>query len=277
MINISDTYQEASYHVLDEWKVTPIDEGLSNSAFIIEKGCEKFVCKFLDAGLSASVRYRILSMMHLAAEIGVGPKVVFADEQKGYVVMEYLEGTHPEIFDESAVEDAITSLRKIHRQTRYEPFSSIYERSEAIALDDRYALDSAISKVKEIECFVKQLGYSICHLDFHTKNIILSNGEAKIVDWDSCGFGHPYYDVAKLTHFLSWTEAEKVFGKYLNRSASKKEIACFYWMRAIVYMSIATNKLQKGNVEAGVDALQKFNEITEMGHYSEYLNTKNQW
>ena len=98
--------------------------------------------------------------------------------------------------------------------------------------------------------------------DFHTKNIIQpSLGPTHLIDWGSSQLGHPYYDVAKLTYPLSTEEALTYLHLYLEREPKPEEIERFVMLRAVVCISVATNRLLKGDHQAAENALEKFDAL----------------
>ena len=46
-------------------------------------------------------------------------------------------------------------------------------------------------------------GYSLCHYDFHPDNVLLQNGDAKVIDWMTAGAGDPCVDVCRTSVILN--------------------------------------------------------------------------
>lgn len=271
MINLPNADQEIVWHLPDQKEVIEFEEGLSNSTYLVVHQGRKYVVRDFHLKKNVSDSLRELWMMQLAAEIGVAPKIVHIDLKKGYVIIDYIEGHHPSS-DDKDLKQVVRQLKKIHQQEKYEPFFSIYDRYQNIRLDDMKRLDEAISTVQQIEKVVKKYDCTICHLDFHTKNVIQdADGQSWIIDWESVGLAHPYYDIAKLTHRTSWNYALELLAVYLEEQPTESQIAQLFIMRALVYMSIATNRYIRGEVETAEHALKEFLEITSSETFQKYL------
>lgn len=244
----------------NEWKVTPFEEGKSGCAYILEKGETKCALKLLDPSCPTSESMKEVWISQLAAEKGVGPKILSYNLEKRYIIMEYVEGFHPYIYDGTTMKPAVLELKTLHSQLRYEPFSGIYERYEQLLNEDSMFakhFKKAIETVYKMEKIVSGK-FTICHNDFHSKNIIIEDAKAKILDWSSCSFGHPYYDVAKLAYHLEDDEALQLFETYLEREPTPCETTHFKILRSIVHIARATNQLVRGNKESSLEALCEF-------------------
>lgn len=270
MINFTCVEYKVPYRFDEEWKISPCSEGMSGSAFVAERGGERVIVKAFDCKTPLSMRAKVASAVYLAEECGIGPKLLHVDLKGGFLVIEYLEaikgegGVLPngrEDFLETG-KKALLALKKIHVKGRFEPFTTIYERCEALDAEEKKLLEPALERARSIESRFKKWGAAPCHLDFHEKNIVESDGGLSIIDWDCFGEGNPYCDIAKFTHRLTEEEAALLFAHYLERKPTDEEREAFNAMRAVVYLSIATNQLKRGNREAGSASLSRFLEMT---------------
>lgn len=271
MIDFPSCEQEITWYLSEKHEVIEFEEGLSNSTYLVVHEGRKYVVRDFHLKQNTSEQFRELWMMQLAAELGVAPKIIHVDLKKGYAVIDYIEGEHPEA-SSNKLKQAVHQLRKVHDMVNYEPFASIYDSLQNIDLEDMSRLNHAISIIREIEKVIKTAGSTCCHLDFHTKNIIEGDdGKTWIIDWESTGLAHPFYDVAKLAHSLSFKDALELLGEYLQRAPTPTEEAQFYLLRSVVYMSIATNRYSKGEVDTARKALDDFLEIASVQHFQECL------
>ncbi len=274
MINFPIPDQEIVWYLPDQKEVIEFEEGLSNSTYLVVNEGRKYVVRDFHSKKNVSDSFRELWMMQLAAEIGIAPKIVHVDLKQGYVVIDYIEGHHPDVGDED-LKQAVRQLKKFHQQEQYEPFSSIYEGYRLIHLDDMTRLDKAITVVQQIETVIKKYGCTFCHLDFHTKNIIQGNdGSSWVIDWECAGLAHPYYDIAKLTHNFPFDDALDLLAEYLEKPPTESQKAQFFIIRAVVYMSIATNRYVRGETEVASSALDDFLEIISSETFQEQLHER---
>lgn len=266
--------KDYSEEEIKSMSITPTEEGLTGATFLVKIGQKKYVLKFLDMKLPLSKTLQEMWISQVASENGVGPKVLDFDIERRAIFMEYFEGAHPDTMDTKnpLTVSALKQLKQFHQSLSTSPFEAIYKRiSDAneknITISPK--MKQALEEVKIIEQRLKQIrtAPSLCHGDFHTKNIIFSKDHSILIDWESSGFGYPYYDLAKLTYGLEFCDALSLFAHYLERKPSKEEETEFYLLRTIVHISIASNRLVKGNNTILVDELaEKFlSEINSSG------------
>jgi len=247
---ITDKFHESKVNI------TPLDKGLTKSTYLLSLPNDKYVLKILDQQKPLSKILKELWFSQMASEIGIGPKISFIDIENRAILMDYIKNDSGERFDTA---DTMSKLALLHKNTHYEPFSTIYKRFSKIKSPSK-SLTNAIALVKGIEeKFIEDGCWpTLCHMDFHKENILTNNNIAALIDWESAGFGHPYYDIAKLTLSLEFDESVAYLKSYLNKTPTQIQISELRLMRTLVYMCIATNRYLKGDYTNGKKALDYF-------------------
>lgn len=238
-------------HILD-LEISSLDGGLTASTFLVKAGGRKYVLKILSPHLGLAEMMREMWLSTVAGEKGAGPKILDADIRMRALLMEFVPGEHFASLNpqDSAMADALQKLKGMQQPFSTKPFGTIRERIQKarenhIPLSE--TMEEALKEVEALELLLQEKGKSpvLCHGDFHIKNILVKDGSAALIDWEASGWGHPYYDVAKLTFSMEFSDSLKLFNLYLGRAASENEEAEFFSLRALVQMCVATNRLLK--------------------------------
>jgi thiamine kinase-like enzyme len=163
----------------------------------------------------------------LMGNLGIGP-AIFNSTGK-YMIMEELEGqvlTQDVLFSSTpgstkVMQSVATTLAKLHST----PYVSINKNSSnmlwsccdvlisQLRLNDdglyRYYKKELEKQQRTLDAL--QLPLVLGHGDFKPSNVIIldGSGEAKLVDWETCGCHFRAYDVAKLFRMTSTTITEK--------------------------------------------------------------------
>jgi len=88
---------------------------------------------------------------------------------------------------------------------------------------------------------------TLCHNDFHTKNILYDGDRFWLIDWEIAALSHPFYDLAYFAIFqlMSEQEGNKLLAIYLEREPTENELQDFKLLRRIAYGFIATAMLSE--------------------------------
>lgn len=236
----------------EELVLFPLDGGLTCSTYQFTHENITYVLKFLNRTTELSTLLREMWIFQLASEYDVAPKIVHFDLEERAILMHFAPGTPLDLDDVTSARQALLKLKLMHNSLPNQPFAAIKERGAKILenkIDLASQLTHALEIVAEIEKLVnlQGIGPTLCHSDFHTGNILTDGNEAWLIDWSSANFGHPYYDIAKLTYKLDFEPAKAYLRTYLERDPNEKEKALFYMIRLLCHMTIATNRYLKAH------------------------------
>ncbi len=148
--------------------------------------------------------YRVAS---LAAEAGLGPKVLFFDPSEEVLICEFIESdplTREAMKQPDRIRQVARLLRAIHRLPRtgqaFDPFDKA-RRWLGTASELGTPLPEEFSHLPERMIQVEQNAPKhtpcLCHNDFTLGNI-LEGGPLKVIDWELAGDANPLFDLASL-------------------------------------------------------------------------------
>jgi len=189
--------------------VTPLTGGMLNRSFRVREGDEDLVLKLAgDAapGLGASRRSEF-TMQALAAEAGLAPPVVLADEAWGFIVSRHASGRTPSAGDMRdarllarvgawiAALHALpvpAGLAVVDFGERAEGYLSRLKADSPGGFPGRLASELAARRT----ALPRPVQLAACHHDLHHRNFIDDGRRLLAVDWEYAGPGDPAADLA---------------------------------------------------------------------------------
>ena len=181
--------------------------GLTNGAYKVETRSGRYAFKLLNPGTSWQKidRAAELAIMEGAAAIGVAPKCLLADANKGFVVSEFLE---PVAAPQNPYDELAPVLRKLQGLS----LASLPQLNP-VAACQQYLGKIAAKGVEypAVEKLVETVDFSslekilepqvLCHGDLVPENILYTGEGIKLIDFEFSGMGHQVWDVAYLRSF----------------------------------------------------------------------------
>jgi len=209
----------------------PMPGGLTNRNYRVEAADQCFVLRLDDEhtanfGLDRATE---LKARNGASAAGLAPRVVFADNDRGILLSEYLTGDVWQAADLNETQNLV-SLAELIRDVHALP--SLGVRFEAGRVMQHYAgklIDSA-----DIRAFAKRCqqiamqtpvadGYCCCHNDINARNILVQD-RLMLLDWEYACDNDPLFDLASVIgfHDLGAKQTETLFNAYAGGSDSER-------------------------------------------------------
>jgi thiamine kinase-like enzyme len=197
--------------------ITRIAGGLSGAGVHrVDADGRSFVLKISRSDESIDSWRTRLEILRLAADAGVAPRVIHADEARRAVVSEFVAGKSfvAAYYDPSTRDAAIHKLGSTLR--------SVHALRIPVTVDSREPREllattwSGLSEVAGIPAFVGDAVQRVLdetpphsgrdtvlsHNDVNPGNLVYDDDRLLLVDWDAAGRNHPYYDLAAIAVFL---------------------------------------------------------------------------
>lgn len=134
-------------------------------------------------------------------------------------------------------------LRRLHESPAFPPTSSTQEEirhmvSELTARDIKLPplIHLVLKGLPQIEIpLQKTAKLSPCHNDLNIGNILFTQKEIKVIDWDDAGMGDPYLDIATIAFFFAFSSEDEdiLLKSYFGASPTAYQRDRFYLMKQL--------------------------------------------
>ena len=193
--------------------VVPIEAGITNRNYRVDVDGETFVLRLAgtDTELLGIDRAAEVEAGRVAAEAGVGPKVIAFEPELGCIVTRFVGGSpipEDELGDEAVMRSVVASIRAIHgsRPIRATfPVFRIVEGFRDIAAAhgvqvpaDYEAAHAVAGRIEEAFAGAPA-PLTTCHNDLLNANFLLEGDHTWIVDYEYAGMGDPFFDLGNLS------------------------------------------------------------------------------
>lgn len=234
---ISKTYQISD--------IKPMQGGYSTRVFsILTKSKHKMVLRVLPKRQSSQDFSKEISASMANARKLTAPEIFYFDKEHGVLVMDYLEGN---VLRESIYTDTetkVVNLAKLlkrshsvtgHELESYNIFQRIYDTVDGMSSMLPNRLEKLIEAVKQIEKKPNVHPEAPCHNDLNPNNIMESQGQLWLIDWEMAGQNDPFYDLATVANFLVVDRSLQIelLRAYLDRFPTRKELNRFDQLRLV--------------------------------------------
>ena len=227
--------------------------GMSNFTYIIEIDNKKYTFRIPGKGAEHFTnRKREIAIMKEIKQFDFLPDPIVNDEQTGYKIAPFVEGTPLSEISPKPYESVVAILKKLHNAPKfpfdYEPLKRL-EKYEKITsgLDPVYIAlkDKWIEIYNNILCHVELVA---CHGDSQTSNFVLGEKRLYLMDWEFSANNDPIYDIACFGN-ANFEEAKSLIEEYFE-SAGKKEYQRLYAWR--MFQCLQWHNVAKYKHEVGL-------------------------
>lgn len=206
-------------HILETWSewrcgikqrpqvVSRLSNGLVSQCWQVASASRYFAVRFSSDSIEQiNCRWEEeLQAAELAAQLGIGPEVVYASATAKVMVLEWggAVASKEQIGSELRLIQLAEALRLLH-QTPAELNTPGYQQTLEL-----YA--QKISRDSSVAPSQKQLDYAryldkqskylvFCHHDLSIGNVLLQQDRIQLIDWEYARIGHALFDLASLIH-----------------------------------------------------------------------------
>ncbi|WP_425641765.1 phosphotransferase [Marinomonas gallaica] len=203
-------------------KVSELDEGFSNHTYHVHwpyhLGIVVRISALNDVAFCVN-RSAELEIWQKAAEYGLTARVLWKNE-RNVVASEFLDGTTYSWEVEHTtltLEPICQAMRALHCITavshEYDVYALMASWLDHIEhhpnhheIKDLYQQASVFFQTLTMPVRPKRL--SVCHNDLNPKNMLVKDGEVRLIDWECAGMNDPLFDFAVLVHAHHLNDAQ---------------------------------------------------------------------
>src|SRR5215831_6326095 len=220
--------------------------GASNQNFRVESARGTMVLRLAarDVARFGVQRGRSLAAHRAAAEAGLAPQLIRADEQTGDCLSMLVPGetlTPGRAREPEVLATIGLALRRLHQLAptigRWSVFDDV-RRYIATALDEGLRLppdiDLLLGRLTQAEAVFQRLQVTdaLCHNDLQPQNLILGGNVVTVVDWEYSALGNPYFDLGGLSVNIDLSgDGEALLAKQYFSRAAPEHLARIRLMR----------------------------------------------
>lgn len=202
-------------------------DALCNSVYILscEKG--KFVIKIAE-GTNRKIELRKeINLLYLLKDYINVPKVLLCSpfQDSYFLLMNFIEGNKPKIFNEFVLKQMALALKKIHNfslKNEFVDFDKLIKIAKNNMIENRLDISEFLEyknlgNPEEILHYLKNnkpiAKSCLVHGDFRPKNMLMLDKKLFVLDWGLAFYGDIYYDFAIIKYYFTKEEFE-VFIKF---------------------------------------------------------------
>jgi len=231
----------------DVLSVERLHGGMSNYNYLVETTLGRLVVRVPGENAQKFVN-REIEKYHIDLVAGhqINQEVLFTDVESGIKISRYLEGKGLEKVEVKAV-DVVNLMRKYHAlisEVDYAPFDRInlFESYISNQSNEYFELRK---RLNEYQDYLLSQEKVFCHNDAQPLNMIMSNNQLFLLDWEFAGNNDPMYDLVCFTEDFgadpSFSEEliTTYFGRYDNDLLKRKLLwtifQCLQWYNVALF------------------------------------------
>ena len=236
--------------------ITSLKGGMSGSnLYKVDGKDSSYVIRLLGNCRSTESKAREVLVQTIASQEGWGPKLYASDIDEGWIIMEYIKPTPLTESDRMNDETYISlgqRLQQIHTGPEFlsvrDRLKEIKERLDRLYKENKIPQSIDYEVLKNIIDLVKKHGSTVLaptHRDLNPNNIIFSNHQPFIIDFEDAAQDDPFYDLGTIGIFYIFnTHHEEVFLKaYFNRVPTQQEYMRYQRMKQLALIAYGLNFL----------------------------------
>ena len=212
-------------HGTDDCIIQPLKAGYSKAIlFTIQNQDRKYVLKFSDSKFSSNQMIRAFLAQKIASDLGLAPKVYFADPNGLALLSRFVEGNHAGEFVKNHRESLSLfprAFRRLHSTqalpkvfTVFDEIRSLNRELEIKNIPTPQALIEILSSLEPIERALNKFpDFVLSHGDAVPVNIMIDEKSGTpqplFIDWDNARSTFRFEDQAIFSLFLRLDDQEK--------------------------------------------------------------------
>ncbi len=229
--------------------IEPVTKGLNNRSFKFKCKDKYYIYRHPDVNASKVVdRKKEAAALKMAKNLGVDKTLVYIDEAEGWKISEFIKTTEEfEFKNHQHIKLLADKLKVLHDSKENLGFTFNYQE-EANKMIEYSKFVDALSyrkvtvlneRMLPIFKWLKEHEWqiSICHNDLYEPNLLVSDNELTVIDWEFAGDNDIGYDICKLfaVNNPSYDEIDEWLFHYYGRKTTEDEKLHLMSCAAVIY------------------------------------------
>lgn len=224
-VAINNLLSSAFHNKCDISTITPIG-GLNNDNFKITYNNSNYFVRISSSSYIYNDINEETNILKKASALNLSPSVIYFDSSNRNLLTDWIDGRMP-TEKESNSEPFITLLTKklktLHSLTSTNVFNPFVEIRKIIFSNKDYFFDTVpyilnlLENLNTIETLVKNSYMEgLCHNDLNPSNILLTDKNLYIVDYEFAARGDIFFDLATIAWLLEDSSRKLLIKKYFG-------------------------------------------------------------
>lgn len=200
--------------------------GLNNNNFKLLYNSKSYFMRICSNNLLVLDRSNEFNILKKASQINLCPSPLYFDKVNGHMVTPWIYGTMPTESQSNSkyiISKLITKLKTFHRlkcNAIFNPFNEIRKRVSLCRKHNiplPYFIDITIKKLSILECeLCKSQLIGLCHNDLNPSNILLTEDDLYLIDYEMSGMGDIFFDLATVAWLVNEDTRKTILKEYFG-------------------------------------------------------------
>ncbi|RXK01856.1 choline kinase [Arcobacter sp. CECT 8989] len=204
------------------------NQGFCNINYLLKTSKKRYLVRVFknDSTVNISREFEF-KVQKKAFKKGIAGRPQFLDNNKTFMVCEYLNGVHKYKLSKKELKNLVKTIKKLHSiKVQTKKLNLKEELKKYNHLSSKKAKKSILALNKEIKNLTAYKKQLVCsHHDLNPKNIIFNKNRIKFIDWEYTSISDCFFDLATICCEFDLTKKEeRILLKTYFRKIVKKDI-----------------------------------------------------
>lgn len=249
-----------------------LKKGMTNKSFTFEIDNVKYIMRIPGEGTYNLInRYNEAEVYNTIKTLKISDDIIYINPNNGYKITKYIDNSRVcDPYNQDDLKICMSKLKMLHELNlkvshKFDLFKNI-DYYESLWKEKSIYDDYNITKkhVLELQKYIEGIDKSFCltHIDAVPDNFLISNKEARLIDWEYSGMQDPHVDIAMFCIYAMYDKEhiDNLINIYFNNKCSKKtriKIYAYIAICGLLWSNWCEYKRQLG-VEFGEYSLYQY-------------------
>ena len=237
---VAQVFDVPESHIRD---IRCLKAGMTNKSFLFNVDGHGYICRIPGPGTELLINRKQEKAVYEAVKpLGITEKLIYLNEENGYKIADYYEGTRNGNADDwKDMEKCMSIVRSLHQsgitvahrfdiRERIQFYEQLCRAHNALVFEDYDEVKEAMDWLME-QLDSRKRPSCLCHIDPNVDNFLFfEDGSVKLLDWEYAGMSDPIMDVSMSAIYSYYNEEqmEHLLSLYLEREPDEEERFALY-------------------------------------------------
>tara|TARA_A100001015_G_C15044636_1_gene742649 strand:+ start:2010 stop:2909 length:900 start_codon:yes stop_codon:yes gene_type:complete len=208
-----------------------LDKQTSSEMYSIDYKDKSYILRILNDEMPHDSKLCELESLKQADQLNIGPSILYLSEESDFIIYENIK-SYKKIDINRNLKTLINKIKLIHNNMKMTvkiDIFSVIDNLYFMGTSQGIIFNDGIQEFLKLNSIIKKISYKLniptkaCHNNLSSENILKCGRKIYLIDWESCGMGNPYYDLAylSLVNNLDLLSKKKMLSLYFNEDNIK--------------------------------------------------------